>query len=89
MSSEELRKQFHYFLDHQDELVGLYLGKFVVIQDCQVRGACASDIEAVEEARKKFEPGTFLVQKCIPGEEAYTHTFHSRVALPPECKTGN
>jgi len=33
------------------------------------------------ETSKKFELGTFLVQKVEPGTESYTQTFHSRVAF--------
>lgn len=36
---------------------------------------------AVSETKKAHELGTFLVQKVAPGTEAYTQTFHSRVAF--------
>lgn len=79
--AEQLKKEFEYYLEHQDELVKQYNGKFIVMKDCQIRGAYDSEIEAVEKASKEFELGTFLVQKCEPGTESYTETYHSRVAF--------
>ncbi len=79
--AEQLKKEFEYYLEHQDELVKQYNGKVIVMKDCQIRGAYDSDIEAVEKASKEFELGTFLVQKCEPGTESYTETYHSRVAF--------
>jgi len=76
-----LEKEFEYYIGHQDELVEKYKGKFVVIKDCRVIGAYDSQIEAVQESIKTHPMGTFLVQKCEPGKESYTQTFHSRVAF--------
>ena len=56
-----------------------YNGKLIVIKDDGVIGEYESEIEAVEETSKRNEVGTFLVQKCVPGSESYTHTYHSRV----------
>jgi Family of unknown function (DUF5678) len=76
-----LDKEFKYYLDNQADLVAKYRGKFVVIREDQVVGAYADEVEAVMETSKKFELGTFLVQKVEPGSESYTQTFHSRVAF--------
>jgi len=76
-----LEKEFKYYLDHQDELIKKYNGKFVVIKDCKVIGSYDSALEAVEETSKHYELGTFLVQKCEPGSESYTQTYHSRVSF--------
>lgn len=76
---EKLEKEFNYYLEHQDELIREYNGKFVVIKDDAVIGEYESELEAVEETSKRHELGTFLVQKCVPGSESYTHTYHSRV----------
>jgi hypothetical protein len=78
---DNLKKEFKYYLDHQDELIKKYNGKFVVIKDGQVIGSYDSQFEAVEETSKKYELGTFLVQKCEPGSESYTQTYHSRVSF--------
>lgn len=76
-----LEKDFEYYLAHQDELVKQYKGKVVVIKDQQLIGVYNSEIEAIEQTSKKYELGTFLVQKCEPGSESYTQTYHSRVAF--------
>lgn len=76
-----LEKEFQYFLDHQAELVEKFNGKFVVIRDCSVVGAFDSEQEAIKVASAKFQLGSFLVQKCVPGAEGYTQTFHSRVCV--------
>ena len=79
--AQNLEKEFEYYLEHQDELVEKYNGKFIVIKDCNVIGVFDSELEAVEETAKQHELGSFLVQKCEPGSEAYTQTYHSRVVF--------
>lgn len=76
-----LEKEFQYFLDHQDELVKRYRGKYIVIKDAQVIGAYDDEMVAMTETAKQHELGTFLVQRCEPGNECYTQTFHSRVSF--------
>ena len=78
---EKLEKEFDYYLKHQDELVKKYNGKFIVIKDADVIGAFDSELEAIEKTAEKHELGTFLVQKCERGSQAYTATYHSRIAL--------
>ena len=77
----ELEKEFNYYLEYQDELVKKYNGKFIVIKNCEVIGTFDSELEAVEKTAEKHELGTFLVQKCEPGSESYTQTYHSRVSF--------
>ena len=77
----ELEKEFNYYLEYQDEFVKKYNGKFIVIKNCEVIGAFDSELEAVEKTAEKHELGTFLVQKCEPGSESYTQTYHSRVSF--------
>lgn len=81
MTDSNLQKQLEYFKSHQDELVRKYEGKFLVIKDQKVQGVYDTEIEAYIDAKKKFELGTFLIQQCLTGQESYTQTFHSRVAL--------
>ena len=78
---EKLEREFKYYVEHQDELVEKYNGKFVVIKGCNVIAAFDSELEAIEKTVEQYELGTFLVQKCEPGSESYTQTYHSRVAL--------
>lgn len=76
-----LRKELEYYITHQDELVEKYNGKFIVIKNCEVIGAYNTALEAVETTKQKHSLGTFIVQKCEPGEEGYTQTYHSRVSF--------
>ena len=76
-----LEKEFKYYLEKQEELVEKYNGKVLVIKNCEVIGVYNSEQEALVEATKQYELGTFLVQKCEPGVESSTQTFNSRVAF--------
>jgi len=76
-----LDKEFKYFLDHQEELLRKYEGRFVVIKNEKVIGDFGSEMEAYTETKKNHEVGTFLIQHCISGTAAYTQTFHSRVYI--------
>ncbi|MBA7571037.1 hypothetical protein ES708_12793 [subsurface metagenome] len=78
---EKLEKEFKYYLEHQDELVKKYNGKFIVIKNREVIGAFDSELEAIKKTAAKHELGTFLVQKCERGSQAYTATYHSRIAI--------
>ncbi len=78
---EKLEREFKYYLEHQNELVKKYNGKFIVIKNGEVIGAFDSELEAVEKTAEQHELGTFLVQKCEPGSESYTQTYHSRVSF--------
>lgn len=75
-----LKKEFEYYLAHQDELVKKYNGQYIVIKGGDVIGHYDDVQTAVIETEKSHEIGTFLVQKCTPGEKDHTAIFHSRVA---------
>lgn len=77
--NKELEKELNYYIENQDKLVEKYNGKYIVIKDCRVIGAFDSALEAIENTKQKHPLGTFIVQKCEPGKESYTQTFHSRV----------
>jgi hypothetical protein len=76
-----LKKEFYYYLKNQNDLVKKYNGKYVVIVGESVVGAYNTNAQALIETKKNHALGTFLIQKCTPGKEAYTQTFHSRVAF--------
>jgi hypothetical protein len=77
----ELRKQFQYYLDHQDELVQRYRGKWVVIVGEEIVGDFDSELAAYAFATTGYEPGAFMIQLVTPGQESYSQTFRSRVAI--------
>lgn len=78
---ETLKKEFQYYLDHQDELVKQYGGKYIVIKGGAVLGAYDSELQAVQSTVAQHPLGTFLVQKCEPGDQSHTQTYHSRVVF--------
>lgn len=81
MMSMPLEKEFSYYKSHQDELVRQYNGRVIVIVGETVIGDYDTELQALLETKKAHKPGTFFIQKCGPGEENYTQTFHSRVAF--------
>lgn len=76
-----LNEEFNYYLEHQDELLDKYNGKYLVIKNSEVVGSYDTIAEAYTEATKLYRVGTFLIQHCTPGKKAYTQTFHSRVSF--------
>jgi hypothetical protein len=79
--TNNLSREFDYYLEHQKELVKQYKGKVIVLKNCKVLGAYDSAQEAIIETSKKHKIGTFLVQECSPGPRSYTQTYHSRVSF--------
>jgi len=77
-----LKKEFEFYLNNQAKLSKKYGGKYIVIKNQEVIGVFESEIEAVEKTSVDHELGTFLVQKCEPGKESYTQTYHSRLIFP-------
>lgn len=76
-----LQQEFQYYLDNQENLVKEFNGKVLVIIGEEIVGVYNTETEAYFESIKKYEPGTFLVQQCTPGNDSYTQTFHSRVVF--------
>jgi hypothetical protein len=76
-----LEKEFEFYQKNQEELVKKYNGRVIVIKDEKVIGDFDSEIVAVNETGKMHELGTFLVQRCAPGTDTTTNTFHSRYAF--------
>jgi hypothetical protein len=74
-----LDREFAYFKAHQEDLVRKFNGRFVVIVGEKVVADYATESEAYTETVKNHLPGTFLIQHCISGENAYSQTYHSRV----------
>lgn len=75
--SARFEKELNFFIAHQEELVGKYRGKILVLVGEEVVGVHNTYLEAYNEARKRYEDGTFMLQLCIPGPEAYTVSVYS------------
>ena len=74
-----LDREFKYYLANKEELVKKHLGKYLIIKDEAVVGVYDSELAAYSYGTSKYALGTFLIQQCLPGDENYTQTFHSRV----------
>jgi hypothetical protein len=79
--TRSLRDEFQFYLDHQDELLKKYEGKYIVIKNGEVLGAYDNELAAITKTQKSHPLGTFLVQLVSRGPDAYTQTFHSRVVF--------
>ena len=74
-------KAFHYYLDHQAEMVKKYDGKVIVIRDDKVHGAFDSYGEASDWARQHLGIGTYALQKVSEGPKDYIITLHTPVMV--------
>lgn len=70
-----LQCEHDWFVKNQDELVKQYDGKVLVIYKQQVVGVYDDTLSAYLDAKSRFIPGTFMVQECIAGQDAYTVTM--------------
>ena len=70
-------RELKYFIDNQKQLVALYAGKTLVIRGDEVVGAYDNALDAYVDAAAKYEPGSFMVQPCLEGSDAYTVTITS------------
>lgn len=80
-NKDMLEKEFKYYLENQDDFLRKYKGRFIVIKNNKLLGDYSSEIEALSITKKDHEVGTFLIQKCTPGINDYTETYHSRVVF--------
>lgn len=71
------QQELAFFKANQNELLKQYIGKILVIKGSSVLGVYENTIEAYNNAIKDNEPGTFMIQPCEPGPEAYTITLYS------------
>lgn len=74
-----LEKEYQYFKTHQRELVEKYPGRYIVIVDEEVTGDYETYAEAYETTIEKHDLGTFLIQECVPGTNAYTSYISSKL----------
>lgn len=79
-----MRNQLDMYKDRQRELVREYNGKIIALKDGEVQGVFPSKTEALDFMSGRFEPGSFLIIKCTPGDEEYTRRYRSRVMLRRE-----
>jgi hypothetical protein len=77
-----LDKEFQYYLDNQNELLKRYNNRFIVIVGDKIVGDYDNRRQALfGTIERGYKQGSFLIQKCSPGDKDYTLTFHSRVTF--------
>jgi hypothetical protein len=70
-------EDLQWFIANQDQLVKQCNGKTLIIRNQAVVGVLDVELDAYLDARRRFAPGTFSIQECIAGEEAYTSYIYS------------
>jgi hypothetical protein len=73
-------RELGFFIEHQDDLVEKYRGRVLVLRGESVEGDFESALAAYLFAKDRFAPGTYMIQPCAPGREAYTVTISSSAA---------
>lgn len=83
-NNEELKKNFDFYLTNHKEIIKKYLNKFIIIKDEKIVDSYDTFEDAVSEASKKYELGTFIIQRCSKDLSETTQAFHSRVLVNEE-----
>ena len=78
-----LEKELQFFIANQERLDKEHRGKTLVIKDEEVVGVYDTPLEAYVASMKKYEPGTFMIQPCGEGADAYTVTMTSHELFAP------
>ena len=76
-----LQDELDFFIGNQDELVRKHRGKVLVLRNREVVGVFDTPLEAYLDAESRYEPGTYAIQRCTPGPEAYTVTIASSLCF--------
>lgn len=76
-------KELQYFIANQDRLVRKHRGKTLVLKDESVVGVYNSPLDAYLDAEKKYERGSYMIQPCVEGVDAYTVTITTHELFEP------
>lgn len=76
-----LEKEIECYKNHQEELLKLYRGRYLVIKGERILGVYDSFEKAYLETRKQHNPRTFLIQLCEEGRDVYVKTFQARLPV--------
>jgi len=70
------KKELEFFIRNQDELVKKHERKTLAIKGSRVLGVYSTPLEAYIATQREHPLGTFMLQRCVPGPEAYTITIN-------------
>lgn len=73
------KEELEYFIANQAELVDKYNGKVLAIKGKHVIGVYDNMMQAYLEVQSEHPIGTFMLQPCEDGPEAYTVSINSQV----------
>lgn len=68
----DFEKDLNFFIANQESLVSEYNGKVLVIKNQNVIGVYENILEAYLKTQENHQLGTFTIQPCFPGKDAYT-----------------
>lgn len=71
------KTELSYFIENQAVLVAQYGGKVLTLIGREVVGVYESVLEAYLKEQERHPLGTFMIQRCIAGPDAYTVTLTS------------
>lgn len=74
-------QELQYFIDNQDELVRQFSGRTLLIRQQNLEGVYDTPLDAYLYAQQVYEPGSYMIQKCEPGEDAYTLTISPALSV--------
>jgi hypothetical protein len=80
--SEGLRKEYRYYLAHQDEFVAKYDGRVIALKDGVVLGDYDTAGSAMLALQDTHPLGTYLIQRVSPGNKDTTVSIYSPVVAP-------
>lgn len=69
------KDELEFFIANQDDLVQRYNGKVLVIKGQEILGVYETTLDAYLDAQKEHALGTFMIQPCAPGPDAYSVTL--------------
>ena len=76
-----IKENFQFYLDNQEDLVKRFDGRVLVIHNLEVAGDFDSTGEAYVFGVKNYGEGSFLIQRCSPGEKDYTAVYNSQAVF--------
>ncbi len=79
-----LEQEYDFFLKKRQTLLPANENKFAVIAGEQIAGVYETVSEALKEAAKKYQLGTFLIQKISSNETNVVQKFASSVVDFPK-----
>ena len=71
------KDELTFFIANQDKLVAEHQGKVLAIKGDKILGVYDTPLQAYLETRREHALGTFMIQACVPGPQAYSVTIGS------------